>query len=68
MKRYDISNLRSSKYLGEFAGDTPQEAVDAMARDAGYKDLRDMASITDPEDLDKETDRLRAELVVTTTD
>ncbi len=34
--KYDISNLRSGKYLGEYEGESPYEAVRAMSRDAGY--------------------------------
>lgn len=36
MTTYDISNLVSGKYLGEYDGDTPDEAARAMDRDAGY--------------------------------
>lgn len=36
LKTYDISNLRSSTYLGEYQGKNPDDAARAMWRDAGY--------------------------------
>ena len=38
MSKYLITNSRSGMDLGVYKGDTEEEALDAMARDAGYSD------------------------------
>lgn len=38
MALYRIENARSGVVLGEYDGDTAEEALNAMARDAGYAD------------------------------
>ena len=38
MTRYRISNRNSGIVLGIYAGETVAAALDAMARDAGYRD------------------------------
>lgn len=38
MKFYTITNTISGLTLGTYAGETPEAALDAMARDAGYAD------------------------------
>lgn len=67
MKKYAIGNKFGAD-LGIYEGDTPDDALDAMARCAGYADYRDACSIglTDytEADLDAEVDRLRAQMYV----
>lgn len=41
-KTYRISNAISGLVLGCYTGSTADEALDAMARDAGYADRKDM--------------------------
>lgn len=36
-KRYTIENRRSAVVLGVYEADSPQEALDKMAQDAGYE-------------------------------
>jgi hypothetical protein len=38
MKTYSIGNKVSGAHLGTYDGETEKEALDAMARDAGYRD------------------------------
>lgn len=38
MNRYQIENTKSGMVLGVYEGETEAEALDAMARDAGYRD------------------------------
>jgi hypothetical protein len=61
---YSIAVKSSGVVLGDYEGETADDAVEAMARDAGYDSYRDMCSITDPEDLDAEVERQRADLIV----
>lgn len=41
MNTYRIENTNSGLILGEYQGETKEQALDAMARDAGYKDYAD---------------------------
>jgi hypothetical protein len=41
MKYWNIGNKLSGMDLGVYEGDTPEEALDALARDAGYRDYSD---------------------------
>lgn len=61
---YSITVQSSGVTLGDYAGETADDAVEAMARDAGYSSYRDMCGIADPEDLDAEVERQRADLIV----
>jgi hypothetical protein len=38
MNRYQIENTASGVVFGIYEGETEREALDALARDAGYKD------------------------------
>jgi hypothetical protein len=38
---YTIESLQSGVLLGTYHGNTPEEALDAMARAAGYRDAAD---------------------------
>lgn len=52
MATYSICNQTSGADLGEFEGDTEQEALDAFARNAGYNDHADAcAQVGGGEDL-----------------
>jgi hypothetical protein len=42
--KHMITNTRSGYVLGLYDGATPAEALDAMARDAGYADYADLQS------------------------
>ena len=46
MRTYEISNTIGGVILGVYEGETEQDALDAMARDAGYKDAADMEAAT----------------------
>ncbi len=65
MPNFNICVKTSGVDLGDYEGTTEAEAIDAMAKDQGYKDFRAMCSITDPKDLDDEVERQRADLIVT---
>lgn len=41
MTTYEISNKTSGQPLGEYEGETEQDALDALARDAGYDSYND---------------------------
>ncbi len=67
---YLISSRTTGSDLGVFAGRTEAEALDAMARDAGYKDYDYLTREIDPSGRDgitieeitrEEADRLREE-------
>lgn len=66
--KYNICNRDSGFDLGIFEADSPEAALDAMARDAGYANYRDACSITldTPTDaeLDEEVERCRAQMSV----
>jgi hypothetical protein len=47
MMHYDITSA-FGVYLGRYAGDTPAEALDAMARDAGYDSQAEAATDVGP--------------------
>jgi hypothetical protein len=49
--RYRITNATSGLCLGVYAGDSPAEALDAMARDAGYSDHAHATRSAGPADL-----------------
>lgn len=61
---YSITVQSSGVTLGDYSGETADDAVEAMARDAGYGSYRDMCSIAGPADLDAEVERQRADLIV----
>lgn len=67
MTKYQIGNKQGAD-LGIYEGDTPDAALDAMARDAGYADYRDACSITltdaTDDELDAEVERCRAQMYV----
>lgn len=41
MKTYRIENSVSGVLLGDYQGETPEDAINAMLRDAGYPDPED---------------------------
>lgn len=57
MTTYTITQMTSGVILGDFEAEDAEAAADAMARDAGYADFRDMCGISDPEDLDEEVEK-----------
>jgi len=74
MTTYRIENTSSGVILGEYEGDTPEQALDAQSRDAGYDsqaeyeaDVRStlIASGLDPDEADEQIARDRAELAIT---
>lgn len=67
MKRFSIGNKQGAD-LGIYEGETADDALDAMARDAGYSDYRNACSITltdyTESELDDEVERCRAQMYV----
>lgn len=57
--RYSISNRISGHVLGVYEGDTEEQALDALAQDAGYRDYADQAR-----QLGRTVEELRDELVL----
>lgn len=51
---FKISNPASGVILGVYPGDTEAEALDSLARDAGYRDYAAACGVTgdDPDDPD----------------
>jgi len=47
MKKFQIVNLDSGTVLGVYEGENEKEALDAMARDAGYFDYHEACNIYD---------------------
>jgi hypothetical protein len=56
-KKFEIANRNSGLVLGVYEGDTKEQALDAMARDAGYSSY---AAI--PEEVGSEDDLIVAEV------
>lgn len=54
MTRYRISNPASGVTLGEYDAESERAALDALARDAGYRDYAAACEVTgdDPDDPD----------------
>lgn len=50
-KRWRIRNAESGRFLGVYAGMTAQDALDAMARDAGYADHAEAIKVAGDADL-----------------
>lgn len=46
MAKYKIMSSKSGANLGTYEAATPAEAMDAMARDAGYENLAHAAEVT----------------------
>jgi len=46
LRRYEIHSRHSGAYLGTYEGATPEDAVEALARDAGYDSATDMDART----------------------
>jgi len=46
MKKFQISNTTSGADLGTYEAATREEALDAMARDAGYKSFAASCEVT----------------------
>ncbi len=46
MKKYRIENQHSGVDMGIFDGETEEDALDAMARDAGYADYAEACEVT----------------------
>ena len=44
--KYQIENLDSGHVFGIYEGGSKKEALDALARDAGYEDYEDMCEVT----------------------
>ena len=61
MARYLIENIKSGLILGSYDGASEDEALDAMARDAGYIDYSDCVRQLD----DGSVDGGRAEICIT---
>ena len=45
MTSYHITNTRSGNYFGIYEASSEAEALDVMARDAGYKDYADACEV-----------------------
>jgi len=64
MTAFKITQTDSSVVLGVYAGDSEAEAIDAMARDAGYADADSMNAATGGSSDDLELSPLKASLEV----
>lgn len=53
MTAYQITNRISGADLGEYDGETVEQALDAMARDAGYDDYADLLDRVPGSDRDE---------------
>jgi hypothetical protein len=51
MKTWRIENRTSGVVLGEYEGETAEDALDAMARDAGYADHAEGTEVSGKSDL-----------------
>ena len=47
--KYIIENTLSGVVLGDYEGQTPADALDAMARDAGYSDYAQACEVAPAE-------------------
>lgn len=47
MARYQIENTISGVVLGVYEGASKADALDAMARDCGYRDYADCCAVAD---------------------
>lgn len=45
MKKFNICNQHSGVDMGTFDGETESDALDAMARDAGYSDYAEACKV-----------------------
>ena len=45
MKKFEVHNKNSGVCLGIYSADTPQEAIEAMYRDAGYASEEDARAV-----------------------
>lgn len=54
MSYYKITNTKSGLFMGVYEADDVEEALDAMARDAGYVVLRDHAAACEVASVDED--------------
>lgn len=52
MNTYRITNMTSGLTLGDYEGATSADALDTMARDAGYADHAAMCAVTESDGSD----------------
>lgn len=60
VERWSITNRSTGYELGQYPGTSPEEALDAMSRDAGYRDFEHSCEV-----IGKSVDDARADLAVT---
>ena len=66
---YEITNLTSGLYLGVFVGNSPIDALNSMARDAGYCSFAQQSAVVDCVAEDAANDfAVRAAMVDVATD
>lgn len=58
MARWNISNTTSGLELGVYEGVTREEALDAMARDAGYESFADSCKTCGDDGSDIKAERV----------
>lgn len=52
MKTYTITNTKSGVILGTYEADTEQDALEAMAHDAGYKTYAEACEVAPDSDIE----------------
>ena len=58
MTSFNIHNITSGVFLGTYRGDTASDALDAMARDAGYESFAECCDVVGDDGSDMEAEEV----------